>query len=276
VLQPDLWPAAADPTQFESALANLSINARDAMPGGGRLTIETANKELDAGYAQENPDVTPGDYVMLAVSDTGTGMPPEIVARVFEPFFTTKEPGKGTGLGLSMVYGFARQSQGHAKIYSELGHGTTVRLYLPRAGGGMVAAAPSEPERLHRARDGERVLLVEDNPHVRKVVAGQLDDLGYRVMEAENADAALKLLAQGESVDLLFSDVIMPGGIRGDELARAARALHPALKVLLTSGFALAAVQNGSRGDEFKHLLSKPYRRAELAARLRAALDAPA
>jgi PAS domain S-box-containing protein len=273
VLQDGLWLASADPTQFESALTNLSINARDAMPGGGRLTIETANKELDDGYASENAEVVPGEYVMLAVSDTGTGMPPEVLARVFEPFFTTKEPGKGTGLGLSMVYGFARQSRGHAKIYSEVGHGTTVRLYLPRASEGAAAVVQRTSTEPQMAK-GERVLLVEDHPHVRKVVAGQLDELGYRVIEAENADTALKLLARGDPVDLLFSDVVMPGGIRGDELARAARALRPHLKVLLTSGFAHASVQNGPKGADIRNMLSKPYRKIELAAKLREVLDA--
>ena len=290
-LAADLWPAFADPTQFESALVNLAINARDAMPDGGRLTIETANATLDERYAGENVEVTPGDFVALAVTDTGTGMAPEVLARAFEPFFTTKPVGQGTGLGLSMVYGFARQSHGHVKIYSELGHGTTVRLYLPRGAGG--AARPGEaaqaaadpaadphaggrgstrPTALPTARAGERVLVVEDNPDVRKIVTSQLAELGYRVVEAANAEAALKLLAQGEMADLLFSDVVMPG-MSGDQLARAARELRPGLKVLLTSGFAKSSMQAGPRPDEFRNLLSKPYRKADLAEKLRAVLD---
>ncbi|MBI3709813.1 MAG: PAS domain S-box protein [Proteobacteria bacterium] len=274
VLAPDLWPAFVDPAQLESALVNLAINARDAMSGGGRLTIETANKQLDERYAGENVDVVPGDYVMLAVSDTGTGMAPNVLARAFEPFFTTKPPGEGTGLGLSMVYGFARQSQGHIKIYSELEHGTTVRLYLPRATDGAAHAAEAKPTSLPVAKSGERILVVEDNPDVRMVVATQLGELGYRVIEATNAEAALNILERGEGVDLLFSDVVMPGSMGGGDLARAARALRPGLKVLLTSGFAKASMQSGPRAEEFKNLLSKPYRKADLAAKLRATLDA--
>jgi CheY-like chemotaxis protein len=273
-LAADLWPAQVDPTQLESALVNLAINARDAMPDGGRLTIETGNATLDERYAGENIEVTPGEYVALAVSDTGTGMPPEVLARVFEPFFTTKPTGKGTGLGLSMVYGFARQSHGHVKIYSELGHGTTVRLYLPR-GSGDADPAAATPAALPLAQAGERILLVEDNAEVRKVVTAQLAELGYRVVEAAGAEVALELLRGGEPVDLLFSDVVMPG-VTGDQLAKAARALRPGLKVLLTSGFAKSSMQSGPRPEEFRNLLSKPYRKSELAAKLRAVLDGDA
>jgi PAS domain S-box-containing protein len=268
----DLWPAYADPTQFESALINLAINARDAMPDGGRLTIETSNASLDERYAGENMEVTPGEYVALAVTDTGTGMAPEVLARVFEPFFTTKPTGKGTGLGLSMVYGFARQSHGHVKIYSELGHGTTVRLYLPRGAGTAAEPLEAAPTALPAAKPGERILLVEDNPDVRKVATAQLAELVYRVVEAASAEAALEMLRSGEPVDLLFSDVVMPG-MTGDQLARAARGLRPGFKVLLTSGFAKSSMQQGKRTEEFRNLLSKPYRKAELAMKLRSVLD---
>jgi PAS domain S-box-containing protein len=272
-LAPDLWSATADPSQLETALVNLAINARDAMPKGGRLAIETANKCIDESYVARSFDATLGDYVMLAVSDTGHGMPPEIVARVFEPFFTTKPAGKGTGLGLSMVYGFVRQSQGHVQIYSEVGHGTSVRIYLPRAATAAVPAAPEPvPEPMPRARAGERILAVEDNPEVRRVVVAQLAELGYAVVEAANGEAGLDMLKRGEPVDLLFSDVVMPGGMTGYELARAARALRPDLKILLTSGFPRTA--NGDEpAVEFGALLVKPYRRAELAAKIRQALD---
>jgi PAS domain S-box-containing protein len=272
-LAPDLWSATADPSQLETALVNLAINARDAMPKGGRLAIETANKQIDEIYVAKSFDANPGDYVMLAVSDTGHGMPPEIVARVFEPFFTTKPAGKGTGLGLSMVYGFVRQSQGHVQIYSEVGHGTSVRIYLPRAATAVAPAAPEPvPEAMPRARAGERILAVEDNSEVRRVVVAQLAELGYSVVEAANGEAGLDMLKRGEAADLLFSDVVMPGGMTGFELARAARALRPNLKVLLTSGFPRTA--NGDEpAAEFGALLVKPYRRAELATKIRQAID---
>ena len=272
-LAPHLWTALADPTQLESALVNLAINARDAMPAGGRLLIETENKQIDESYVAKNFDAAPGDYVMLAVSDTGTGMTAEIVARVFEPFFTTKPIGKGTGLGLSMVYGFVKQSRGHVQIYSEVGHGASVRLYLPRAHQDAEAAADPPPATLPLAHAGERILAVEDNPDVRKVVIAQLGELGYRVVEAANGEAALKLIESGAAVDLLFTDVVMPGGMTGYDLARAARRLSPDLKVLLTSGFPKAPGHDPSGADEFRHLLIKPYRRAELAAKIRAVLD---
>ncbi len=254
-------------------MINLAINARDAMPEGGRLTIETENKQFDEGYAGENIEAMPGDYVMLAVSDTGTGMAPDVLAHVFEPFFTTKPVGQGTGLGLSMIYGFVRQSHGHIKIYSEPGHGTTVRLYLPRAVDAALPAREAKPAAFPRSKGDERILVVEDNPDVRRVVCVQLDELGYRVLDAANAPDALEIFARGEPVDLLFTDVVMPGGMNGDALARAARALRPGLKVLLTSGFAKASMENGQPSGDFKNLLSKPYRKGELAAKLRATLD---
>jgi len=272
-LAPDLWPAMADPGQLEAAIVNLAINARDAMPDGGRLIIETANKRIDENYVARNLEAAPGEYVMLAVSDTGTGMPPEVAARVFEPFFTTKPAGKGTGLGLSMVYGFVRQSHGHVQIYSEMGHGTSVRLYLPRARSAAEAAIVLQPEGMPRARDGERILAVEDNAEVRRVVVSQLAELGYRVIEAANGEAAIEILGRGEGIDLVFTDVVMPGGMTGFDLARTARTMRPDLKVLLTSGFPKTATDEARRPGEFSHLLIKPYRRAELAAKIRAVLD---
>jgi hypothetical protein len=271
----DLWPALVDPTQVESALANLAINARDAMPEGGALTIATANRHVDATDAAANVEAVPGAYVMLAVSDTGAGMPPEIVARVFEPFFTTKPQGKGTGLGLSMVYGFVKQSRGHVRIDSAVGLGTTVGLYLPKADavGARVAEAeaPTEPQ---RTRVGATILLVEDNDEVRYIVARQLADLGYRVIEAASAAAALVAMREATpDVDLLFTDVIMPGGMTGLDLAREARKLRPELKVLLTSGFAEESLQGVDRAAEAIGFLGKPYRRHDLARRVHETLE---
>jgi len=273
VLEPDLWSAMADPTQFESALVNLAINARDAMERSGRLTIETSNAHLDADYVHGNVDSTVGDYVLLCVSDTGCGMTPEVLARAFEPFFTTKTH-RGSGLGLSMVYGFARQSRGHVKIYSEPGHGTAVRLYLPRATEKAGVGSVSKPDRLQPARPDERILVVEDNVDVRQTVIRQLRELGYDTIEAGSGKEAIALLEKGERVDLLFSDVVMPGGMDGTELAESARALRPSLKILLTSGFARASIQDAASNAYLKNLLSKPYRKTELAQRLRATLDA--
>ena len=272
-LAPDLWPALADSGQVENSLLNLAINARDAMPGGGKLAIETANVHLDEDYAGSNAEVTPGDYVMMAVTDTGTGMAPEVLAHVFEPFFTTKEVGKGTGLGLSMIYGFAKQSGGHLKIYSEIDHGTTVRLYLPRlasageaAGAVPVAVAPGKG-------GGETILVVEDNPDVRRLVLRQLRDLGYAVIEAANGPQAMKILNDGAAIDLLFTDVVMPGGMTGRQLAEAAKASRPDLKTLFTSGYTEDSVLRLGKLDPGVRLLSKPYRKHELATRIREALD---
>jgi PAS domain S-box-containing protein len=266
-----LWPAIADPAQFEDALLNLAINARDAMPNGGTLTIETANVRLDAAYAAANPEAAPGEYVMAAVTDTGTGMPPHVAERAFEPFFTTKETGKGSGLGLSMVYGFVKQSHGHVKIYSEPGHGTSIKIYLPRSG--MAAEAP-EAEAAQGAlpRGTERVLLVEDNAGVREAAEKTLADLGYRVHATPDAAAAMALLERGEAVDLLFTDLVMPGAMNGRELAVAAVARRPGLKVLLTTGYAEAAVHNGNGSALRAHFIGKPYRKADLARMLRKAL----
>jgi CheY-like chemotaxis protein len=259
----------------ENALLNLAINARDAMPSGGRLTIETGNVHLDEDYAARNEDVVPGDYVMLAVTDNGTGMSPEVLERALEPFFTTKEVGKGTGLGLSILYGFAKQSGGHMKIYSEAGHGTTVRLYLPRAAGGVAAADDEGTDAGHQqARSGETILVVEDDPDVRRLVVSQLRDLGYRLLEAGNGPEAAAILNDGVHVDLLFTDVVMPGGISGRELAETALRQRPSLKVLFTTGYTEDSMIHQGRLNPGVHLLSKPYKKKVLAERLRRILDA--
>ena len=268
----DLWPALADSGQVENSLLNLAINARDAMPDGGKLTIETSNMHLDEDYASSNAEVTPGDYVMMTVTDTGTGMPPDVLAHVFEPFFTTKEIGKGTGLGLSMIYGFAKQSGGHAKIYSEVGHGTTVRLYLPRLVNESLRSDSTAATPPHKG-GGETILVVEDNPDVRRLVLRQLRDLGYEVIEAANGPQALKILDDGAAIDLLFTDVVMPGGMTGRQLAEAAKTRRPNLKTLFTSGYTEDSILRLGRLDPGVRLLSKPYRKHELATRIREALD---
>ena len=267
----DLWAALADSGQVENSLLNLAINARDAMPDGGKLTIETSNVHLDEDYASSNAELTPGDYVMMTVTDTGTGMPPDVLAHVFEPFFTTKEVGKGTGLGLSMIYGFAKQSGGHVKIYSEVGHGTTVRLYLPRLTNESKSevAAVVPPGK----GGGETILVVEDNPDVRRLVLRQLRDLGYDVIEAANGPQALKILDEGATIDLLFTDVVMPGGMTGRQLAEAAKTRRPNLKTLFTSGYTEDSILRLGKLDPGVRLLSKPYRKHELATRIRQALD---
>jgi len=267
---PGVATVSVDPAQFESALLNLCINARDAMPGGGRLMIETSNVVLDENYAQQRVDVAPGDYVQISISDSGTGMSAADVARAFEPFFTTKARGKGTGLGLSMVYGFVKQSGGHVGIYSELGHGTVVSLYLRQASG------PSEPyvrvEPGNIAGRGQRILLVEDDDLVRAHAIKLLESLGYGVVAASNGPEALEQLQQGVACDLLFTDVIMPGGMTGPKLAEAARALRPGLPVLYTSGYTENAIVHHGRVDAGVNLLHKPYRKQELAAKLFAVL----
>ncbi|WP_197018319.1 response regulator [Sphingomonas sp. URHD0057] len=268
----DLWPATVDPTQVDDAIVNLAINARDAMPSGGILTIETQNITLDEDYAAHHVEVVPGDYVMLAVSDTGTGMPPDVAARAFEPFFTTKQEGQGTGLGLSQVFGWVKQSRGHIKIYSELGHGTTIKLYLPRAA--TKSADQSPRAEAVTPRGDETVLVVEDNPKVRKTVIRQLGDLGYQTAEADSGAAALRLVRGGIKFDLLLTDVIMPGGMTGYQLADELRQSRPDLKVLFTSGYTELAAQNEHLTGK-DSLLSKPYRKQDLGRAIRAALDDP-
>ena len=265
-----LWHALVDPTQLDNAVLNLCLNARDAMPQGGRLTIETANAVLDADYATANPEVHPGQYVMVAVSDTGSGISAEHLGRVFEPFFTTKEKGKGTGLGLSMVYGFVKQSGGHIKVYSEPGEGATVRLYLPRVVGAAPAAA-SPIETMPHGR-GEVVLVVEDETMVLRHAVEQLELLGYRPLFASEPQQALEVLQAHPEIELLFTDVVMPG-MNGRELAERARVLRPGLKVLYTSGYTENAIVHHGRLDPGVRLLPKPWRRSELARRVRDAID---
>ena len=269
-LNPDLWPVVVDPVQLESSLTNLATNARDAMPAGGQLIIVTGNRSLDADYASQHAEVQPGEYAMIEVSDTGTGMPPEIASRIFEPFYTTKDQGKGTGLGLSMVFGFLKQSGGHINVYSEVGIGTTFRLFLPRAGADAEASPVDLATTLVRG-NGESVLAVEDNASLRRVVARQLTELGYRVLEAEDAQTALRII-ESEPVDLLFTDIVMPGGISGYEIADRVLSRWPQIKVVLTSGFP----ENRGNGDPIARglrLLSKPYRRDDLGRIIREVLD---
>jgi CheY-like chemotaxis protein len=264
-----------DPTQLESAVLNLCLNARDAMPKGGRLTLETANAALDRRYAEQHADVTPGQYVLLAVSDTGTGIAAAHLSRVFEPFFTTKEKGKGTGLGLAMVYGFVKQSGGHVGIYSEPGQGTTLKLYLPRALGPRAAAERAASE-LEPRGGAETVLVVEDDEPVRRLAALELRAMGYHVLTAASGAEALQVLRADPPVDLLFTDIVMPGGMTGRELADAACRMRPGLHVLYTSGYTDNAIVHHGRLDAGVQLLSKPYRRADLARAVRQALERPA
>jgi CheY-like chemotaxis protein len=276
VFAEELWPALADPSQIEDAILNLAVNARDAMPKGGRLVIETANEHLDEAYAAHNIEVSPGDYVALTVTDSGIGMTPEVAERVFEPFFTTKEVGRGTGLGLSMVYGFIKQSRGHVKVYSEVGHGTSIRLYLPRAGSGEAAAstgAASAPPLQPNGR--ETILVVEDSTPVRKVAVSMLRSLGYEVREAEDGKAALAILREGGKIDLLFTDLIMPNGIDGQELLLLAREQRPGLKALFTSGYSEHFLKARGETDQTVPLLGKPYRSHKLAEAVRRVLDTP-
>lgn len=267
-----LWKAEVDPGQLESALLNLAINSRDAMSDGGHLTIETANAMLDEAYSSEHLEVEPGQYVMVSVSDTGIGMSPDVMCRAFEPFFTTKPMGKGSGLGLSMVYGFVKQSGGHAKIYSEPGEGTTIKLYFPRAGEG--SADVYEAARPQAASGGhEHILVVEDDDLVRGHVIGLLEGLGYRVTSVGSGPAAIAAIEEHSSIDLLFTDVVLPGGMNGRQLAEAAQELRPTLKVLFTSGYTENAIVHHGRLDRGVQLLGKPYRRQELAAKVRKVLD---
>ena len=274
-LMPGIWPVEADPTQVETAVANLAINSRDAMPDGGALTIATGNRHFEPATIAPGVDIVPGDYVVLSVTDTGTGIAPEDLKRVCEPFFTTKAPGKGTGLGLSMVYGFAKQSGGHLRIESVVGSGTIVTLYLPRSKSEEAEAfAEVEAATAIRQRSAT-ILVVEDNPHVQDVVIRQLVDLGYEVKAVDDALAALTALREFPDIDLLFSDIVLPGGITGAALVREARKLRPGLRVLLTSGFANAASQD-DMVDQDVEFIGKPYRRAELAKKIQTVLDAAA
>ena len=277
-----------DPSQLESAILNLAINARDAMPDGGRLTIETQGAFLDRYYAEKNPEVVPGHYVMIAVSDSGTGMSQELLEQVFQPFFTTKGNGKGSGLGLSMVYGFIKQSGGHISIYSEVGHGTSVKMYLPRrmkAGDsaahvsdapvpGIVHVAEAEPVPSASAARRPKILVVEDQEAVRMVACGFLEDFGYEVVEAGDGFEALSKLQEHDDIDLMFSDVVMPGGMNGFDLAQAAQSLKPSLKIVHTSGYPKGAMvhQDEPRFRE-GFIIMKPYRREDLQKIIKDALE---
>jgi PAS domain S-box-containing protein len=279
VLAGGLWRTHADPNQLENVILNLAVNGRDAMPDGGRLTIETANYHLDERYAAGQPGLAPGPYVQIAVSDTGAGMAPEVVDRAFDPFFTTKEVGRGTGLGLSQVYGFVKQTGGHVKIYSEVGAGTVVKVYLPRllatqeVTGTSVNAAPLAQMPLG---DGhELILVVEDEPAVRQLSIDALTELGYQVLQADGAAAALQLLKAHPAIDLLFTDVVMPE-VNGRKLADQALLLRPHLKVLFTTGYARSAVVHNGVLKAGVHLIGKPYTLDDLAMRVRQVLDEPA
>jgi signal transduction histidine kinase/DNA-binding response OmpR family regulator len=272
ILAPRLWSVEADQNQLESAIINLAVNARDAMPDGGKLTIETANTALDEAYAAVDSEVIPGQYVVIAVSDTGHGMDPDTAKRVFEPFFTTKEVGRGTGLGLSQVYGFVKQSGGHVTVYSEPGHGTTVKMYFPRHHGASTSHDEADPLAVPTSSAGEVILLVEDNEDVRAYSSMILSELGYRVLEAADADSALKIIGSDKRIDLLFTDVVLPGK-SGRILADAAAGIRPALKVLFTTGYSRNAIVHHGRLDPGVQLISKPFTFEELATRVRDILD---
>lgn len=264
-----LWKAQIDPSQLESALLNLAINSRDAMPSGGRLTIETTNAHIDDNYASQHEEVSPGQYILIAVSDTGEGIPKDLISRVFEPFFTTKEVGKGSGLGLSMIYGFIKQSGGHVKIYSERGEGTTVKLYLPRAKDESQTVAFDNAALVEPPHGKETILLVEDDDMVRSHVRNQLIELGYTVIDAADAAEAIASFEKGQHIDLLFTDIVMPGGVNGRKLADRLRARAPELKVLFMSGYTENAIVHHGRLDPGVFLLNKPFRKQDLARKVR-------
>ena len=272
-IDPGLWRASVDPGQLASALLNLVLNARDAMPSGGRLTVKVQNISLGEADVDVDGQARPGDYIMVAVTDTGTGMTAEVASRAFEPFFTTKDVGKGTGLGLSMVYGFAQQSGGSMQIRSEPGQGTVVKLFFPRVGAPQVSAAPPAGQRT-TAAGSETILVVEDDDIVRGYVEGELKALGYRVIVTRNGPAALEILRGPETIQLLFTDVVMPGGLFGPELAREAARLRPDLKILMTSGYSEQPVEALDGLGREVQILNKPYRRHDLAMMLRSALKA--
>ena len=269
-LAADLWIALTDANQLESALLNLAINARDAMPNGGRLTIRTANTRLDAGYTCLQDDVEPGDYVVVSVADTGTGMPPHVVASAIDPFFTTKPAGEGTGLGLSMIYGFAKQSRGHLRICSEVGQGTTVRLYLPRA---LQDAIDLDTPAIATPRgQGETILVVEDDTTVRLIISDVLEELGYEVLAASDARPAIPLLQSNRRIDLMISDVVLPH-ISGRKLAEIARASRPGLKVLFVTGYAENATFRGDFLDAGMDMLTKPFALDAFGAKVRTMIE---
>jgi PAS domain S-box-containing protein len=269
---PDIWHVRVDAGQFENAILNLAINARDAMPQGGRLTVRSQNIVLDSVFCSDHPQIEPGEYVSIAVSDTGTGIEPDVLKRVFEPFFTTKESGKGSGLGLAMVHGFAEQSGGVAVIESQMGRGTTVKIFLPRC---REAQTEREDTIVTKVAPGgnETILVVEDDADLRETVVTALGQLGYRALAASNADAAMRILSSSETIDLLFTDVMMPGGILGPTLAKRARELRPDIEVLFTTGYIDTSALSSTAGLSGMDIIHKPYRNEELALRIRYVLD---
>ena len=273
VLSPDLWPVWADRSQLESAIVNLAVNARDAMPLGGKLIVETRNVRVDSGYGATEGGLAPGDYVHLSVTDSGTGMPAEIRDRVFEPFFTTKDAGRGTGLGLSMVYGFAKQSGGHVTIYSEVGQGTVVNIYLPRQIDRESTDVPDSEISPTTTGKGELILVVEDDERVRTLSLARLERLGFRVLAAENGPQALDLIDRNGDIDLVFTDLVMPGGMSGYELCETVRARHPHIRLLLTSGYSEDLVNAEKLAAMGLVVLRKPYRQADLMNSIAAALS---
>jgi PAS domain S-box-containing protein len=272
-LRTPLWNVTADVRQLETAILNIILNARDAMPQGGKLTIETANVDLCDDYAARNIEVNPGQYVMLALSDTGIGIAPQMLDRIFEPFFTTKDVGKGTGLGLSMVHGFVKQTGGHIKVYSEVGHGTSLKVYLPRADAEEAVHVPVTHGPVQVSTGVESILVVEDDPHVRMFAVLQLRRLGYRVSEAGDGPSALREISRSGAPDLLFTDVIMPGGMTGRQLADRIKETNPAIRILFTSGYTEDSIVHHGRLDPGVHLLQKPYRSDKLAQKVRDVLD---
>ena len=270
LLSAELWPAFTDANQLVSAVQNLAINARDAMPDGGRLTIETTNVHPDEAYTSLQEDVAPGDCVVIGVSDTGTGMPADVVAQATDPFFTTKPVGEGTGLGLSMVYGFAKQSRGHLRIDSEVGHGTTIKLYLPRALQDAVDLEKSAEEAPRG--QGETILAVEDDATVRLILADVLEELGYSVLLASDARPAIPILQSDRRIDLMMSDVMLPH-INGRKLAEIARALRPDLKVLFVTGYAENAAYRGDFLDPGMDMLTEPFALDALGAKVRSMIE---
>jgi CheY-like chemotaxis protein len=277
VLAGGLWQSRVDANQLENVLLNLAVNARDAMPDGGKLTIETANAHLDDTYAASHTEVAAGQYVMLAVTDTGIGMAPEVIEKAFEPFFTTKPLGQGTGLGLSMVYGFIKQSGGHVAIYSEPGQGSTVKVYLPRfVRPDMKPAAGDDAGRSRPRGSGETILVVEDDEDVRRASVEALREMGYEVLEAGDAMDGVRLIVDRGDIDLLFTDVGLPGGVNGRALADAARSAQPGLRVLFTTGYTRNAILHNGVLDPDVHFIAKPFNLTALAAKVREVLDAPA